>query len=473
MFFSAFFLLFNTLTQPSPTLALGSDTRLYGPGSKILASAQAPSELYSSLVQQKVLKTAQAEPDPAQYPQYTDRTQGEWQYFVPDTWTTGFFPATLYELNTRATLCNLTGQPDWVGMGRQWAAAEVPLETNTTVGHDVGFLSFPFAQEMQINPSNQTAKDAVNAFATALAARFNPVVGCTRSWDTPNNPTLFQVIIDNMMNLEVLFVSESLTGNTTLRDIAISHANKTMENHVRPDGSSFHLVEYNSTTGAVIDRITAQGYADNSTWSRGQAWGVYGFANSACRCSSSLILLCTVYYHTNDTRYLETSRAMATYFVNNLPSDGIVPWDFNAPLDPPRPADTSAATIVATGLLLLARQELSLSPANTTGATYWSNAAMNILSNATQLAWRPDWQSLLSNGTVNNHYPSANNDTGIVYGDYYYIKAGNDLVQMGLATCSQDASSPGPGSGQTSGARSRCPPCAWARSLRRMLGRSS
>lgn len=139
---------------------------------------------------------------------------------------------------------------------------------------------------------------AIETFAAALAARFNPVVGCTRSWDTAD-PTVFAVIIDNMMNLEVLFNAADLTGNDTLRQIAISHADKTMTNHVRADGaflsstltvvacdilctgSSFHLVDYNATTGAVIAQGTVQGYSNSSTWSRGQAWGLYGFANSA------------------------------------------------------------------------------------------------------------------------------------------------------------------------------------------------
>ncbi|KAF9228745.1 glycoside hydrolase family 88 protein [Gyrodon lividus] len=380
-----------------------------------------PSELYSSLIPQKLLATANTHYNPPQYPQYTDRVVGEWQWFSPDTWTSGFLPATLYELDTRTRLCKGQGSGegmDWVGLGRTWSAAEVPLETKNNVGHDVGFLSFPFVQELLVNPQNETAMNVVNTFAADLAARFSPVVGCTRSWDT-SDPTLFEVIMDNIMNLDLLFTSYALTGNSTLIDIAKSHANKTMLNHIRPDGSSFHVVEYNATTGEVIARVTVQGYSDNSTWSRGQAWGIYGFAN--------------MYSHTNDTNYLETSRRMANYFLGNLPSDGVVPWDFNAPLVPPRPADTSAATIASTGLLLLARQEMSLSPPNLVNAVRWIVGAWKLLNATTKLAWKPSWQSLLSNGTVNN--PSANNDTGIIYGDYYYIKAGNDLVQMGLSHC--------------------------------------
>ncbi|KAF8911182.1 Six-hairpin glycosidase-like protein [Gymnopilus junonius] len=339
-------------------------------------------------------------------PQYTDTSAGDWQDFSPNTWTSGFYPATLYALNARQQLCgstpaNALSVADWLDLGRSSSDALLSLNANNGLGHDVGFISYPFAEELAVNPNNQTAINAVNNFATMLAARFDPIVGCTRN---------FTVIIDNMMNLEVLFQSAALTGNSTLREIAISHANTTMKNHIRTDGSTWHVVEYNSTTGAVIKKRTSQGFSDNSTWSRGQAWAVYGFAN--------------MYKYTNDSDYLTTARKVATYFLTNLPSDGIVPWDFNAPLTPPpRPADSSAAAIVVNGLLLLAQQE-------TTAALkqQWIDGATGVLNNITTLAWKPSWQSLLSNGTVN--WPANNFLTGIVYGDYYYIRAGNQLVTM-------------------------------------------
>ncbi|KAI0311501.1 d-4,5 unsaturated-glucuronyl hydrolase-like protein [Amylostereum chailletii] len=391
----------------------------------------APAELYQSLVAEKLLTTARnASGIPTTYPQYTTRDTGEWLYFAADGWTTGFLPSTFYLLHERAQLCpHSTGgisAEKWLELGRTSATGEIQLEKVNHQGHDVGFLSFPFADELNVNPNNATAIQAVNAFAADLAARFSPIVGCTRSWDAAD-PTDFQVIIDNMMNLEarppsppVLFVSERLTGNHTLRDIAISHADKTMVNHLRPDGSSYHVVDYNSTTGVVFDQRTSQGYADWSTWSRGQAWGIYGFAN--------------MYDHTGFQRYIDTSRRMASWFVDHVPSDGIVPWDFNAPLEPsPRPADSSAAMVAVNGMLLLAKQELSLKPANRTGAAYWNSAALKILSDTTKAFWKPEWSSLLSNGTVNN--PVGNNLTGIVYGDYYFIRAGNELVKSGLAQC--------------------------------------
>ncbi|KAH9934963.1 d-4,5 unsaturated-glucuronyl hydrolase-like protein [Fomitopsis serialis] len=387
-----------------------------------------PAELYSALVAEKIRTTALVPPNPMQYPQYTDRTVGEWLYFSPDTWTTGFFPATLYAMYERAKYCHWEADnvSEWLTLGRQWGSAEIPLETNNTLQHDVGFVSYPFIAELEVDPGNQTAITAVNQFAADLAARFNPTVGCTRSWDTPN-PVDFEVIMDNMMNLELFFVSEALTGNRTFVDMAISHANKTMQHHVRPDGSSFHVVEYNATSGDVIARFTAQGYSNSSTWSRGQAWGIYGFANSTA------IDAPTVYMHTHIFDYLETSRHMASYFLAHLPDDGVVPWDFNAPLTPPRPADSSAAMVAANGLILLAQQEASLIPSNTTGYSYYIEAAVELLRANIELAWRPSWQSLLANGTVNN--PEHNNLTGIVYGDYYFVKAGNELLNMNITAC--------------------------------------
>ncbi|KAI0052924.1 glycoside hydrolase family 88 protein [Auriscalpium vulgare] len=394
------------------------------PVTVVLASnSLLPKELFSSLIAQKLLATSQLTTGtPTQYPQYTTRDTGSWVLLGADQWTSGFLPATFYALYERAALCPLimgsSTANQWLDIGRGSSTGEIPLEIHTGVGHDVGFLSFPFVSELSVNPTNATALHAVNTFATALAARFNPIVGCTRSWDTAD-PTDFQVIIDNMMNLEVLFVSADLTGNDTMRQMAISHADKTSENHVRADGSSFHVVEYNATTGIVDARYTSQGYSNSSTWSRGQSWGIYGFAN--------------MHKRTGLPRFLDTARRMASYFLTNMPADGIVPWDFNAPLVPPRPADSSAAMIATNGLLLLAQQELSLRPPNTTGAAYYTHAAIKLLNDTTRAFWKPEWQSLLSNGTVNN--PAANNLTGIVYGDYYFIKAGNELVRAGLAHC--------------------------------------
>ncbi|KAK0458562.1 glycoside hydrolase family 88 protein [Desarmillaria tabescens] len=383
-----------------------------------LALAQTvATELYSSLIPSKVLATANKLNN--KFPQYTDSTAGAWKLFTANKWTSGFFPASLYALEKRKMMCgassaNGLNAVDWADLGRKTSAGLAALTMNNSVGHDVGFLSFPYVDELSIHPTNATTAKIVNGFAKYLAGRFNPTVGCTRSWGSPN-ATDFTVIIDNMMNLNVLMVSAQLTGNLTLRNIAISHANTTMKNHIRDDGSTWHVVQYTTTTGAVRDKRTSQGYSDSSTWSRGQAWAVYGFANTS------------VYNWTGNNNYLKTARHAATYFLNTLPPDGIVPWDFNAPVAN-RPADSSAATIVATGLLLLSKVET-----DTASKKKWSTAAINILNNITSLAWDPSWESLLANGTVNK--PGNNYLTGTVYGDYYYIVAGNELISMGLAKC--------------------------------------
>ncbi|TRM59911.1 glycoside hydrolase family 88 protein [Schizophyllum amplum] len=382
--------------------------------------ATVPSELFAKEIPAKVSATASSVMDTApnfSYPHTTSSNSGVWQLEVADWWTSGFFPATAYLVNARAELCGATADngldaADWLALGRAMSAGLAPLEDHTTQGHDVGFLSFPFIEELKVNPDNETAKTGVNKFANALAARFNPTVGCTRSWDS-SDADEFQVIIDNMMNLEVLFQSAALTGNDTLVDIAISHANTTMANHIREDGGTWHVIVYSASTGEVTAKHTAQGYSDDSTWSRGQAWAIYGFAN--------------MYAHTGITDYLTTARRLADYFISNIPSDGIVPWDFNAPTAD-RPADTSAATTASTGLLLLSQHETDDSL-----ASKYSDAAIQILSDTTAFAWQPSWNSILSNGTVN--VPQGNSRTGIVYGDYYYILAGTELVNMGLASC--------------------------------------
>lgn len=242
-------------------------------------SPQLPPHLFDLLIAQKLLATANLTSGiPTSYPQYTTRDTGSWLLLPANTWTSGFLPATFYALAERTKLCprsmNGTTRDQWLEIARTSATGEIPLETHTGVGHDVGFLSLPFVDELELyvtptlypnivspfpplnsisfshtfrspsDPLNITARDAVEKFATALAARFSPVVGCTRSWDNGGGPDAlnggpdaFQVIIDNIMTIDVLFVAADLTGNDTLRQIAISHADKTTMNHVRTDGA--------------------------------------------------------------------------------------------------------------------------------------------------------------------------------------------------------------------------------------------
>ncbi|QRV94836.1 glycoside hydrolase family 88 protein [Ceratobasidium sp. AG-Ba] len=356
---------------------------------------------------------------PGEYPHTTTSNgTGAWAWQPADWWSSGFFPGSFYLLNERSKLCpknkNLNSV-DWLTLGRHWSDSLVPLQSGNGQGHDQGFLSIPFLEELKVNPTNLSATIGVKKFANLLAARYSNIVGCTRSWGDNKSPT-FVVIIDNMMNLELLFKAAELTGNRTLIDIAISHADKTIVNHIRPDGSSYHVVSYNETTGSFIRGYTAQGYADNSTWSRGQAWGTYGFAK--------------MFNLTTQPQYLNTSRQMAKVFLSRLPANGIPPWDFDAP-GPNQPADTSAATIAAEGLFILSAAESHIG--NSTGADYYKKKAVKLMTDNFKFAFKPTWDSILSNGTSNN--PQNNKNTGIVYGDYYALQAGNTMLKLGLASC--------------------------------------
>ncbi|KAF8308233.1 glycoside hydrolase family 88 protein [Clavulina sp. PMI_390] len=380
------------------------------------------SDVYSPLISSKLKITTNPSNYSALYPQVTDHgNPARWQYLDINQWTTGFFPATMYEMARRKTLCpnspNFEDNVDWLERGRIWSEAILPMDNGNAQGHDQGFLSLPFVAELAVNPANQTAITAINKFAILLADRFNPIVGCTRSWNS-TDPTDFQVIIDNMVNLDLFFASADLTGNKTLIDMATSHADVTIKNHFRPSNySTWHVVHYNATTGAVIEKVTSQGYADWSTWSRGQSWAMLGYGN--------------MYRRTGAQRYLETARLASKLYLDNVPTNTFVPaWDFNAPGDPAT-ADTSAGAIAATALVQLATLERSIK--NITGSDYYVNAAVNLLNGISNLAWRPTWDSLLSNGTAN--YPVGNFQTGIVYGDYYYIKAGNDLIANDYISC--------------------------------------
>jgi unsaturated chondroitin disaccharide hydrolase len=185
-------------------------------------------------------------------------------------WTSGFFAGNLW------MVYDLTGDEKWKEKALEYT---LPLEQEQWDGgtHDLGFKMFnSFGKAYQFT-GNETYKNVVIQSAKTLATRFNPKVGCIRSWDHNADKWDFPVIIDNMMNLEMLMWAAKETGNDTLRQIAISHAQTTSKNHFRDDHSSYHVIDYNPETGEVENRNTHQGYSDESAWARGQAWGLYGF----------------------------------------------------------------------------------------------------------------------------------------------------------------------------------------------------
>ena len=235
------------------------------------------------------------------------------------------------------------------------------------------------------------------------------LAGCIRSWENdPGHggvPGEVKVVADNMMNLELLFAGSRLTGDNRYAAMAISHARQNIANHMRPGGSSFHVVAYNETTGDIRRKYTHQGFSDSSTWARGHAWIIHGFG--------------TCYRQTGITEFLRTAEEAAQWFIDRLPEDAVPFWDFDvASFSVYQPRDTSAAAVGASGLLELY---------DITKKAVYLETAERILTSLSSAKYRADGNmayripAVLVNGT--QFYNENNFNTAIVYGDYYYLQA--------------------------------------------------
>ncbi|MHA6249956.1 glycoside hydrolase family 88 protein [Pontibacter sp. CAU 1760] len=314
-------------------------------------------------------------------------------------WTSGFYPGSLLYLFEE------TGDSALYQEALRTLALLEKEQYNTRT-HDLGFMMFDsYGHANRLAPKPAYRQVLLNS-AKSLATRFNPAVGAIRSWDSA--PGDFVVIIDNMMNLELLFWATEVTGDSSYYDIAVTHANTSLQNHFRPDHSSYHVVNYNPVTGAVQQRKTAQGAADESAWARGQAWGLYGYV--------------AAYRETEDDKYLQQAQRIADFILThpNLPADRVPYWDFNAPGIPDALRDASAASIVASALLELRSY---VSPAQ--AATY-TQAAETILRSLSSETYRAapgtNGGFVLLHGV--GHLPAGTEvDVPLTYGDYYYIEA--------------------------------------------------
>ena len=251
-------------------------------------------------------------------------------------WTSGFFPGILWYIN------EYTGDKTFESFAKKWTEKLEPVKTFKG-NHDIGFMMYcSFGNAYRLT-QNEKYKDILIQSAYSLATRFNPQVGTIKSWDSWRsweNKHVFKypVIIDNMMNLELLFEASKLSGDSTYYNIAVKHADTTMKNHFRDDNSCYHVVDYDPVTGEVRKRQTAQGYADESAWARGQAWAIYGYT------------MC--YRYTHDQKYLDMAEKIYNFIFNNpnLPEDLVPYWDFDAPNIPNEPRDASAAACTASAL---------------------------------------------------------------------------------------------------------------------------
>lgn len=312
-------------------------------------------------------------------------------------WTSGFYAGTLWELY------RFSEDERLQEAAKKWTAFQEKEKWDTHT-HDLGFKVFcSFGEGYKIQPSAHYKEVIIQASQT-LIKRFNPTVGAIRSWDFNTEVWQFPVIIDNMMNLEMLFEATRLTGDSTFHNIAYQHALTTLENHFRADNSSYHVIDYDTLTGDVRNRHTHQGTSHESAWSRGQAWGLYGFTMA--------------YRATKDPRFLDQAKAIAQFFFNhpNLPEDKVPYWDFDAPNIPDEPRDASAAAVAASGLLELSRYDA----ANQDQYLEWVDGILTTLG-------LPEYQSdtspFLLQHSVGSIPSGFEVDVPIIYADYYYVEA--------------------------------------------------
>ncbi len=330
----------------------------------------------------------------------TINADGTLQLVPSKDWTSGFFPGCLW------FIYEYTGEEKWKTAAQKFTRNVEPEKSNGTT-HDMGFKMFcSFGNGYRLTGEAEY-KDILLQSARMLITRFNPTVGCIRSWDHHEHLWQYPVIIDNMMNLELLFWATRVSGDFRFHDIALKHAETTMKNHFRSDYSTWHVLNYDSATGAVLDRHTHQGYAHESTWARGQAWALYGFT--------------MVYRETRDPRFLAQATRVANFIVNhqNLPADLVPYWDFDAPDLETQPRDASAAAIMCSALY-----ELSMH-LGSEGAQYKSIAdkILASLSSEKYLAKLGENGALLLMHAVGNKRANTEVDVPLIYADYYFLEA--------------------------------------------------
>ncbi|RYY48960.1 MAG: glucuronyl hydrolase [Chitinophagaceae bacterium] len=313
-------------------------------------------------------------------------------------WCSGFYPGTLILLqeDTKATVLQAE-------IKEKLNLLEKEKFNRST--HDLGFMMYcSFGNLNRVAPDS-ALKNILIQSAKSLSTRFSQVTKSIRSWDSQNKKE-FIVIIDNMMNLDLLFYATRATGDSSFYNLAVTHANTTMANHFRPDNSSYHLVIYDSENGSILNKKTAQGANDSSAWARGQAWGLYGFTSA--------------YRNTKDNKYLVMAEKIAAYLLEqpNRNADGIPYWDYNAPGIPNARRDASAGAIMASALMELA----TFCPENASKHVEEASLILTSLSGpAYRSAFGENHGFILKHGV--GHLPANSEvDVPLSYADYYYVE---------------------------------------------------
>ncbi|MCG9790882.1 glycoside hydrolase family 88 protein [Flavobacterium algicola] len=314
-------------------------------------------------------------------------------------WTSGFFAGNLWQLY------ELTQNIAFKEKAMLWTSF-IEKEKHNGNTHDMGFKVYSsYGKGASLAPEKKAAYDKVIVeSANTLITRYSSKVHAIRSWDFNKDIWSFPVIIDNMLNLELLFEASIITNDAKYRDIAIQHANTTLKNHFREDNSCYHVVDYDPQAGNAKSKVTHQGFSDESSWARGQAWAIYGYTMA--------------YRYTKDVAYLKQAEATANYFITNknMPADGIPYWDFKDPSIPNAPRDVSAATTVSSGLV-----ELYTYTKNKMYLDYAKKVITTLNSPNYVIPITKKGPFILDHSTGN--WPKKDEiDEPIVYGDYYFLE---------------------------------------------------
>ena len=365
----------------------------------ITESLEAFERKYSSVVKKNTGKICYTTDKDGNYDDRGGKDEIGW-------WTNGFWPGILWQLYSA------TGDE----MYRKEAESlegkfDVIFLNNASHDHDYGFRWLPSAVAHYRVDGDREALNRGLVAASILAGRFCPTGNFIRAWNpwegvplgSEDNRHIGWAIIDCMMNLPLLYWASDITDDPRFRDIAMLHADTAMKNFVRPDGSCVHICCFNPHTGELERTLGGQGYAEGSSWTRGQGWGLYGFTLS--------------YIHTGKKEYLDTAKRIANYFIANIPESGLIPVDFRQPSDVTW-EDSSAATIASCGLI-----ELSRKCENERDGEVYLNAALKMLRALHEK--RNDYSDARDNIVTRSTeaYHREPRETAIIYADYYYLEA--------------------------------------------------
>ncbi len=350
----------------------------------------------------QIERTFETLPNDSVLPRSIDIDKCSWHTTNAFDWTSGFWPGILwYNYENTGKLTDKLQALAYTERQRPLVAKKHQPD------HDIGFQLICSFGHAYANTGRAEYRDILLEGAAKLAKLYNPKVGTILSWPhaVSDNGWPHNTIMDNMMNLQLLFFASKNGGSEKYREMAVSHARRTMENQFRDDYTSYHVALYDSISGDFIRGCTNQGLNDNSFWSRGQAWGIYGFT--------------TVYRETGDKTFLRFAEKITEAYLSRLPDDYVPYWDFDDPAIPNAERDASAAAIVASALLELA--QLEDKPEMAKKYIKASEKMLHSLSS-------PDYQSRKQNSAFLLH--STGNlpagyevDASINYADYYYIEA--------------------------------------------------